>query len=424
MLAIHIAQRFNGEIVNCDALQMYEGLPITTNKIPVPERNSIPHHLLDCISLTEEPWTVTRFRGQALNILEDIKSRGRLPILVGGTHYYTQSVLFKGSVLDENVQQVAPDEQELKWPILGASSEAMLEELKKVDPVMAKTWHPKDKRKVRRSLEIWLTTGQKPSDVYEKQKQGLVASDNNHNLIDSSEREIPRSQDVTSAFQHEPLILWTHAPPSTLHPRLDTRIDSMLDQGLLTEIHSMHHSLQAQESTGKAVDQSRGIWVAIGYKEFMPYLLALDLLPPKDLANLKREAIERTKIRTRQYARSQLRWIRTKLLSALAEEGALGRLFLLDGSDAESWASDVEASAERITAAFLQGADLLPDPRSVCPAAVEMLSPGGRQERRVRHCDVCGKTMTTDDSWRDHVQSMRHRNTVKAKRGHNVALEN
>ena len=405
---------------------MYEGLPVATNKIPVTERNSIPHHLLDCISLNEEPWTVRRFRGQAISVIDGIRSRGRLPILVGGTHYYTQSVLFKGSLLDEGAPSVLADELELKWPILGASSEEMLEELKKVDPVMAKTWHPRDKRKVRRSLEIWLTTGQKPSDVYERQKQGLVASDVNHTLNGECELDAQsRGLGMTNLFQYEPLILWTHASPSALRPRLDNRIDTMLEQGLLDEVRSMHQSLQAQESAGKAVDQSRGIWVAIGYKEFVPYLLALQdsTLTPKELAKLKLEAIERTKIRTRQYAKSQLRWIKTKLFTALSDAGASQRLFLLDGSDVEEWASDVEASAERIAAAFLQGADL-PDPHSICTAAVEMLSPGGRQERHLRHCDVCEKTMTTDDAWQDHINSMKHRNTVKAKRGQNVVLEN
>lgn len=411
---------------------MYEGLPITTNKLPVAERNSIPHHLLDCISLNEEPWTVTRYRGQAIDLIEGIRSRGRLPVLVGGTHYYTQSVLFKGSLLEEGAPQVRADEQERKWPILGASSEEMLDELKGVDPVMAKTWHPKDKRRVRRSLEIWLTTGQKPSDVYERQKQGLLASDGNHNLSGTCEDrdcEIDaqsRGLDVTNLFQYEPLIFWTHASPSVLRSRLDNRIETMLEQGLLDEVRSMHQSLQTQKSAGKAIDQSRGIWVAIGYKEFVPYLLALQDSSnptPKELTNLKLEAIEKTKIRTRQYAKRQLRWIKTKLFTALSDAGALKRLFLLDGSDVSQWASDVEASAERITAAFLQGADL-PDPHSICTAAVEMLSPGGRQERHVRHCDVCDKTMTTDDSWRDHIKSMRHRNTVKAKSGQTVALEN
>ena len=409
---------------------MYEGLPITTNKIPVAERNSIPHHLLDCISLNEEPWTVTQFRGQAIKLIEGIRSIGRMPILVGGTHYYTQSVLFKGSLLDEGAPRMPIDEQERKWPILGASSEAMLDELKRVDPVMAKKWHPKEKRKVRRSLEIWLTTGQKPSDVYERQKQALVAGDVNRVLNDTcengeSEKDAqPKGLDAASLFQYEPLILWTHASPSILSSRLDHRIDSMLQQGLLDEVRSMHQSLQAQESAGKAVDQSRGIWVAIGYKEFVPYLLALQdtALNPKDLPILKHEAIERTKTRTRQYAKSQLRWIKTKLFTALSEAGALGRLFLLDASDRASWGSDVGDSAERITAAFLQGTGL-PDPHSICPAAAEMLSPGGRQERRVRHCVACDKTMITDDSWRDHLKGKRHRNTVKAKRGQDVALE-
>ena len=79
-------------------MQMYEGLPIITNKIPENERNSIPHHLLGTVSLASEPWTVPKFVHESQRIIQEIRSRGRLPILVGGSHYYTQALLLSNTV--------------------------------------------------------------------------------------------------------------------------------------------------------------------------------------------------------------------------------------------------------------------------------------------------------------------------------------
>lgn len=402
---------------------MYEGLPIATNKLSVEERKSIPHHLLDCIKLEAEPWTVTRFRSQAMGIIQEIRSRGRLPILVGGTHYYTQSIMFKDSLLNEGSLYVPAVELEQRWPILAASSEEMLEELRRVDPVMAATWHPKETRKIRRSLEIWLTSGKRPSDVYEKKKRQAAATtlSDELNAATNDGETAARSQHVatgtTTSLQYDPLILWTHASTSILRSRLDRRVETMLERGLLSEVQFMHQCLHSQVSAS-LIDQSRGILVAIGYKEFVPYLLALQdgKAKQKELEKLKSDAIEKTQIRTRQYAKSQIRWIRTKMISAISYEGIDKGLFILDGSDISKLAADVEAPAYDITAAFLQGR-ALPDPLTLCPAMADMLSPAGKQERQLRHCDVCDRTMMTNDAWQDHINSVKHKKTIKAKEG-------
>ena len=90
-----LALRYNGEVINGDAMQLYSGLPIITNKITVEEREGVPHHLLGCIGFGEPTWVVGTFVKRALGVIEEIRSRGKLPILVGGTHYYTQSLLFR-----------------------------------------------------------------------------------------------------------------------------------------------------------------------------------------------------------------------------------------------------------------------------------------------------------------------------------------
>ncbi|KAG0160431.1 hypothetical protein PDIDSM_7960 [Penicillium digitatum] len=110
-LAVDLASRFNGEIINGDAMQMYCGLPIITNQIPIDERNGIPHHLLSCIDLDAEAWRIGLFKREALRVIDDIRTRGKVPILVGGTHYYTQAVLFKEQLVGEGVDDEGEREQ-------------------------------------------------------------------------------------------------------------------------------------------------------------------------------------------------------------------------------------------------------------------------------------------------------------------------
>jgi tRNA dimethylallyltransferase len=150
---VNIARRFNGEIINGDAMQLYEGLPVITNKMPEDERDGIPHHLLGCISLNEETWTVGNFVSNALAKISEIRARGRLPILVGGTHYYTQSLLFHDALANKS-QDEEPVQNAERLAVLEEPTEVLLAKLREVDPVMADRWHPNDRRKIQRSLEL------------------------------------------------------------------------------------------------------------------------------------------------------------------------------------------------------------------------------------------------------------------------------
>ena len=397
-----LAERFNGEIINGDALQIYEGLPITTNKIPLEERKGIPHHLLGCVRLEKEPWSVRRFRERATTIIEEIRSRGRLPILVGGTHYYTQSILFRDALAEENeFDHTAPEMYQPEWPVLDASTEEMLEALRKADPAMATRWHPKDRRKIRRSLEIWLRTGMRASEMYEQQRQRKASirfnkpcdKDNKNTLGDE--------------FRYDPLILWTHTSSEILNTRLEKRVDAMISEGLLEEVGMMYKSLKDQERQGSVVDQSRGIWVAIGFKEFLPYFSN-----EETMEGLKLEGIERTKIATRQYAKSQVRWIRLRLLRALNTAKIDRRLFLLDATDIPEWSNNVEANAKNIVAAFLKR-DELPDPRSLSDTAKKMLVIEEEERKLARYCEVCEKTLMSESEWIKHQKSKGHRSAMR-----------
>ena len=407
-LALSLAQRFNGEIINGDALQMYEGLPITTNKLPSEERKGIPHHLLDCVTLEEEPWTVKHFVERASGIIQDIRLRGRLPILVGGTHYYTQSLLFGDTLVkDDATDNFVCEKQAHRWQLLDASAEDMLKELRKVDPEIAMQWHPSDRRKIRRSLEIWLKTGKKASEIYRQQK--LQSHNVESNVGD--EGDVPNGSNA-SARSHarcDPLIFWIHAPLDVLKSRLEDRVDTMIRRGLLEEVAAMQIFLQGRTQRKDIIDQSHGIWVAIGYKEFLPYVL--DASRPK---MLMQKCIERTKSATRQYAKRQDRWIRLRLQRALSAANLMHRMFLLDATDFSQWSERVDAKAQHITAAFI-GGSALPQPDSLSDAAMKLLISPEEEAKVPRYCESCDKTLMFQREWITHLKSRGHRASVRPK---------
>lgn len=401
---MNIAARYNGEIINGDAMQLYEGLPVITNKMPVEERQNVPHHLLGEIGLNEQTWTVSTFVSHALQKIEDIRSRGRLPILVGGTHYYTQSLLFHDALAEE--EDSAESESSNQWPILKAPTEEVLAKLREVDPVMADRWHPNDHRKIRRSLEIWLQTGRKASDIYEEQR----ARRENSTIAEETD-----DLDATSYLRTRTLVLWVNAGLEELSTRLASRVDKMLILGLLDEVRMLEDFAREEAASGHAVDMTRGIWVAIGYKEFLDYQTALRKgVSSDELSKILDEAIERTKISTRQYAKRQVRWIRIKLTHAVNAAGAKDKFFMLDGSDLSAWDRVVSEVGLNLVDAFLQERPL-PDPLTISPLAAEMLQPK-RHDMSARadlwsrrHCDICNMTAVTESDWTQHMKSRRHR---------------
>lgn len=387
---------------------MYDGLPITTNKLPLAERKGIPHHLLGCIKLEEEPWTVKRFLERATDIITEIRSRGRLPILVGGTHYYTQSLLFKdASVEDGEADDLSLEAQAQKSQLLDGSAEEMLQELRKVDPEMAMRWHPSDERKIRRSLEIWLETGKRASEIYEQQRSQNL--DVESGLCDENAMPHDSGASARSHVRYDSLILWVHAPSDVLNSRLQERLDSMVSQGLLEEVTSMQRFFQDQERRGNRIDRSRGVWVAIGFKEFLPYIRD-ESRPEK----LRQEGVERTKFATRQYAKRQDRWIRLRLQRAVNAADIMHRMFLLDATDGSRWSDIVDAKAQDITAAFLSGL-ALPKPASLSEAAMKLLTSPEEEAKSARHCEACGKTLMFHSQWINHLKSKGHRASVRPK---------
>jgi tRNA dimethylallyltransferase len=403
-------------------MQMYDGLPIITNKITSEEQKSIPHHLLGIVGLDEKPWRVGVFKKKAGSVMKEIRSRGKLPILVGGTHYYTQSLLFKDALIsdaaqseEETGEELSREEINRRYPILEKPTEEILEQLRTVDPVMADRWHPNDRRKIQRSLEIYLMTGKQASKLYEEQQE----RNGSHHGGDSS---TPASSEANVAplFQSA-LVFWVHANTEVLSKRLDERVDTMLKVGLINEVKTLDKFLREKAIAGISIDRSSGIWVSIGFKEFEPYMEAMKSggLSRTELQVLFAAAVERTKAATRQYAKRQIRWIRLKLLVALSKVNSLSSIYLLDGSNLDHWLASVSGPAIDIAYKFLAKQDL-PAPRDMSPAATEMLTPkqtfefSDRRDLWIRQtCELCNMTAVTDEQWQRHIKGRGHRRAVK-----------
>ena len=399
---------------------MYNGLPIVTNKVTIEEQNGIPHHLLGFVSLDEEPWRVGLFKKQASQIIREIRSRGRLPILVGGTHYYTQSLIFEDTLVQEEQDGELDEQQEMthqeideKFPILVGPTEIMIEKLKEVDPVMADRWHPKDRRKIRRSLEIFFLTGKRASEIYDTQQNDKFSKPGSKLLTENDASAA--ASDLSST-----LFFWVYSEPETLKKRLDSRVDKMIESGLLDEVKSMDEFLRQKLQSKTEVDLGRGIWVSIGWKEFEKYLAALENKSgsQKDLDELLLQSIEQVKAATRQYARRQNRWIRTKLVSALLDHNYLEHLYLLDGTDLNEWPHSVSKVALDVAHNFLCGGQL-PAPSELSDLAKELLAPSDLNKPAElfvkRECVTCHTTVITEDQWNKHLKSRTHRRLEKKK---------
>lgn len=176
-LAIDLAAHFAGvEVVSADSMQLYRGLDVLTNKVPLHEQNGVPHHLLSVIDPSVE-FTCRDFRDHAVPIIQEILDRGGLPVIVGGTNFYIQTLVspFLFDDMAEEMQDCTLRDHIDDIGLTNGNKGSGYERLKEIDPVAAQRIHPNDHRKIKRYLELYATTGSLPSDLF----QGEAAKNRN-----------------------------------------------------------------------------------------------------------------------------------------------------------------------------------------------------------------------------------------------------
>ena len=258
-LAIALAQRLGGEVVNADALQLYRGMDIGTAKVTAQERRGIPHHLLDVLDVTEEA-SVSAYQRAAREAIAGIRSRGRVPILVGGSGLYVRAALD-----DIEFPPTDPDlRARLEERARREGTEALHRELSASDPEAARTIGLHDARRIVRALEVGELTG-KPFAAF-----------------------LPRPH------HHDPstVQLGLRRDRAVLHERIALRVERMVQQGLLAEIRALRE---------QGLDRGRTARRAIGYEQGLAVL---------DGAMSCAEAVEATVAGTRRLVRKQDTWFR------------------------------------------------------------------------------------------------------------------
>ena len=263
-MGVLLAQRYDGEVVSCDSMQLYRGMVVGTAAPTPEEMQGVAHHMIG-VADPAEPYSVARYAEDAGRCVDDILSRGKQPVIVGGTGLYLDALLaghgFAAGKFGGEIRR------ELEARLASQGSGALLDELRQVDPERAEQLKPNDHKRIVRALEVWRETG-KTITQHDRESQSVP----------------PRYEAVYLGFAFE--------DREDMKAMIDRRVDAMVERGLFDEVRALLDAGVPRNSTALQ---------AIGYKECLSCL---------DGGASRAEAIEEIKLRSRQYAKRQLTWLR------------------------------------------------------------------------------------------------------------------
>jgi tRNA dimethylallyltransferase len=262
-LGIEVAHALNGEIINCDSVQVYQEIEIATAKVPVAERKGIPHHLIDFVPPAIN-YTAVDWAREAAKKIEEIGSRERVPLLVGGTGFYLRALrrpFFNSPQTDESLRRRLNRIRNVR------GAEHVHRVLQRLDRRAAEQLYPRDWPRVQRAIEVYLQTGR--------------------SIVDQKD-ERPEAHESSRRLR----ILALNPPRAELYKRINERTEAHFQAGLVDEV---------RELLGRGVPPESNALGAHGYRRVVEYLQG-----KRDLSS----AIEQTKLDVRHYAKRQLTWFR------------------------------------------------------------------------------------------------------------------
>lgn len=261
-LGVELAGIFNGEVVSADSMQIYKYMDIATAKPTIDETNGIPHYMTDFLDPAES-YSVAQYKSDAMKCIKVIASKGKIPIVVGGTGLYIDTLIHNTEFIDIKTDEKLREELYRKCSELGC--EKLWNELNSIDSTAASNIHKNNSKKIIRALEIYYQTGK------------TLTQQNEISRLNESEIE--------------PIMLVLDAHNRNyLYSRINRRVDLMVENGLIEEAKGFFEKY----GSGTAVQ-------AIGYKELKPYF---------DNEKTLEECLEILKMQTRRYAKRQLTWFR------------------------------------------------------------------------------------------------------------------
>ena len=263
-LGVLLAKKLGGEVVSADSMQIYKGMTIGTAAPTEAEMDGVPHHMI-AVSDPAEQWSAARYAQEAVPVIDEILDRGKLPILVGGTGLWIDAAVrghgFAAGCAGGAVRR------ELEARLAAEGIEPLLAELRQADPAAAERLHPADEKRILRALEVWRETG-KTITAHNEETKALP----------------PRYDAVWIGLQF--------ADRADMKALIDKRVDRMAEAGLLAEVRAL---------LARGLPRNATALQAIGYKEFLGVL---------DGTVTEAEALAEVKLRSRQYAKRQLTWLR------------------------------------------------------------------------------------------------------------------
>ena len=263
-MGVALAKRFDGEVVSVDSMQIYRGMTIGTAAPTAEEMEGVPHHMV-AVADPADSWSVARFTAAADGCIQDILRRGKRPVLVGGTGLYLDA-LVRGTDFAAG-SQGGEMRLKLQQRLAQEGAAPLLAELAAIDPEAAARLHLRDEKRILRALEVYYETGETITEH------------------DRRSRLTPSRYDAA-------YIGLSFRDRQDLRERIDRRVDDMVAQGLLQEVESLLRSGLPRDATALQ---------AIGYKQFLAVAEGRVTVD---------EAIEEVKLRSRQYAKRQLTWLR------------------------------------------------------------------------------------------------------------------
>lgn len=265
-LSLKLALALGTEIISADSVQLYKGMDIGSAKPTIEERMTVPHHLIDCIDIGDRSFSVSAYQCLADNAISDIADRTMIPLIVGGSGLYIDSLIKPLNFAcpsDADVRQKLEREYSPEEPLNAWNA------LQKIDPVTASRLHPNDRKRIIRALEIYHLSGR-------------TLSSYGNDFSNSSKAECP----------YDPLIFILETDRSRLYDRIDRRVDAMIEAGLEQEVYNLYRA---------GYDLTYTPMQSLGYKHFIEYFNNIRSFD---------DTVAKIKLDTRHFAKRQISWFK------------------------------------------------------------------------------------------------------------------
>ena len=368
------------EVVSADSMQLYKHIDVLSAKASLEEQARVKHHLLDIADVDDEHFCVQEYQKLAKETIQILLDAHAVPILVGGTNYYIESVIWD-SKYSFTMGDSAIDPA-LKAELEALDDRALHARLALVDAPRAELLHPNVRRKVMRSLEIYYSSNKRHSDWLREQ------------------------QEKAKFAWERTCFFWVSCSSEVLETRLSARVDDMVSLGLKDELKLVANLFKTKQ---KPMNWTRGALQSIGLREFKAWIENFQTTGADD-ETIFSDAVEQVKLHTRQYAKAQISWIKNGLLPSAT-------VYRLDSSDTKHW-NDFVLNPAIMVASMLMQARTREEVSAALQAshpAVDCLIPSAPSSFKSDNawkkyqCEYCNRTLNGDAEWSAHQKARAHK---------------